>query len=220
MEFIHLPLCYCCGFPLPYTIPEEGQLLCGNCIKEKPPYTHARALFRYTSFSKPLILHFKYYDHTHLEKTFVAWWLKRYHSYIMAANLIVPVPLHRWRLLSRQYNQAALLALTLSKKCQIPTLPNMLIRHKATPPQTHLPFSKRKKNVNGAFSLRPQHTQLLKDAIVLLVDDVMTTGATVHACTRVLLKAGAKEVRILTVARTLQTGISVQPENLDPLRQG
>lgn len=115
--------------------------------------------------------------------------------------MIVPVPLHVLRLFARRYNQAAMLALGIGKASNKKVLLQALHRRKRTPSQGTLHRNERKRNVAGAFAVNPAMKKHLQGKAVLLIDDVLTTGATANACAKVLLAAGAKEVRVLALAR-------------------
>jgi ComF family protein len=117
------------------------------------------------------------------------------------ADALVPVPLHRWRLFHRRYNQSALLAQQIWILVQKPVLYDALRRIRDTPYQGHLKRKERQENVKGAFAVAPRHKDEVKGKTLFLIDDVLTTGATVNECSRVLLAAGTKQVRILTLAR-------------------
>jgi ComF family protein len=118
--------------------------------------------------------------------------------------MIVPVPLHRWRLLKRRYNQAALLAWGLARETGKTCLPEALIRIRQTPPQGHKRARDRVANVKRAFAVNPRDAERLAGRSVLLVDDVFTTGATLRECAQTLLGAGVRDVHVLTVARVLR----------------
>jgi ComF family protein len=115
--------------------------------------------------------------------------------------VIVPVPLHYWRFVGRRYNQSALLAYALARHCGLPVLPDGLARIRPTRPQASLSRAQRQSNVKGAFSVTRRQAAKLTGKAVLLVDDVQTTSATVHECSRALLAGGAAAVRVLTLAR-------------------
>ena len=120
---------------------------------------------------------------------------------ITEAELIVPVPLHRWRLLRRRYNQAALLAHALGHLADRPVVPDLLVRRRPTPSQGGLGRKGRQRNVAGAFALRRGRADQIRGRRVLLIDDVHTTGATLAECVRALRRAGAAAVDALTLAR-------------------
>ncbi len=119
-----------------------------------------------------------------------------------SADYIIPVPLHRWRLLKRQYNQATLLARSVSSLAQIPVLTNCLIRKKATESQGHKTPKERKQNVKHAFDIIDPDT--VQGKTIVLIDDVWTTGATLDACAKTLKKAGASQVFVLALARVVK----------------
>lgn len=123
------------------------------------------------------------------------------------ADIVAPVPLHWTRLLSRRYNQAALLANALARHGHVPSIPDLLQRTRHTGSQGGKSRQGRKKNVRGAFRVHPRFNLILRDKRVLLVDDVMTTGASVEACTRALLRMGAKAVDVITIARVVTSGL-------------
>lgn len=118
-------------------------------------------------------------------------------------DFLVPIPLHWKRLFTRQYNQAALLSYHLTHLTNIPTHTDVLKRHRSTPKQGRQNRKERQANVRGAFIIPDQKLSFLAGKSVTLIDDVFTTGATTSECTRILLKGGAKEVRILTLARVI-----------------
>lgn len=200
VPFIAEPMCHCCGLPFEYSLGDGA--LCGECLKEAPPYAKARAVFVYGDTSKELVHKLKYNDQLHLASVYGVWLAKAAGGMVKNCDAIVPVPLSWRRFVRRRYNQAALLADALSKKTGLPVLPDALSRKRHTPPQTGLSRSEREKNVRGAFQINPKYKKSIEGKSILLVDDVMTTGATLSACARTLLKAGAKEVNVLTLART------------------
>lgn len=202
LEFIMTPMCCCCGFPLEDSAKEGS--LCGYCIQETPSYDAGRSVFIYSQKSKKMITDFKYGDKQHGLPRF-AKWLELYGKpLIETADVVVPIPLHRRKLLQRKFNQAALLAAKLAKHTHILYGPEMLLRVKYNPPQASLSFKQRQKNIKGAFRVNPRFKKSLKGQSVLLIDDVMTTGATVKECATQLKKAGAKTVSFLTLARTVK----------------
>ncbi len=200
VHFITEPFCACCGLPFEYSLGENA--LCGECLRERPPFSRARACVRYDEHSKRLVLSLKYHDQAYLARIFGSWLAKAGGELIRASDIIIPVPLHYWRFVSRRYNQSALLAQALAKTCGLPHLPDGLLRTRKTLSQTGLSRAQRENNVRGAFAANPKHLATLKGKSVLLMDDVFTTGATIEACTKALLKAGASSVNVLTLART------------------
>lgn len=224
LHFIDQPLCRHCGRP--FDLPpgagegedgaERGEWLCGPCLAQPPAYDGMRAAVAYDDASRPLILGFKHGDRTACAPLFAAWMARAGAGMLDGADLLVPVPLHRWRLLSRRYNQAALLChaiariLARRRGADAPVRPgprvaaDLLVRRRATPVQGRLSRLARARNMAGAFAVHPGRRSLLAGRRVVLVDDVYTTGATVAECVRVLRRAGAARVDVLTLARVLK----------------
>lgn len=194
MNFMAPPWCAGCG--MPFDGPAAPDALCAPCLTAPPPYEKARAALAYDERCRKLIGHFKYSDQTHLLPTLLPW-LERAAAELLPVDVIVPVPMHRLRLLRRKYNQSALLAIALGKSFAVPVELMTLRRIRATRPQVGMKREQRLKNVRDAFAVRGD----IKNKTVLLVDDVLTTGATLEACSEALLKAGARSVRVATLAR-------------------
>lgn len=202
IEFASPPHCACCGYPFAYDLGPAT--LCGACSRQARPYDKARFVMRYDDSSRGLILGFKHGDRTEAAPVFAAWMRRAGAELLERADLIAPVPLHRWRLLSRRFNQSALLALALGSQCQVPVVPDLLLRRRNTPTQGSLSASARRRNVAGAFELGPSARPLIEGKRVLLIDDVLTTGATVEACAKLLRRRGAASVDVLVLARVLR----------------
>lgn len=199
VDFLGPPHCACCGLPFSFEMPEGS--LCAACIASPPPYRRMRAATRYSAISRRLILGYKHGDQLHMTPA-LAGWLERVGAELLDdADLIVPVPLHRWRLLGRRYNQAALLALALGQRRGIPVATDVLIRRRRTRSQGGLRRRQRLTNLAGAIAVTELQRAQLAGQRVLLIDDVVTTGATVEACARALLAAGAAQVAVLALAR-------------------
>ena len=201
MDFIAAPYCACCGIPFQFTVADAT--LCGHCIQQAPSYDIARAVFVYDEVSGKLVHGFKFLDKTHMAPVFAQWMMRAAMQIMPHVDIIMPVPLHRKRLWNRKYNQSALLAACLSKVSGKRLLIEGLQRTRETMPQTGLKRDSRQKNVRGAFEVNPRYTQEVNGKSILLVDDVVTTGATVDACARRLKKAGASNVCVLSLARTV-----------------
>lgn len=198
-HFISHPLCHVCG--LPFSSDLGIHPVCGKCLSSPPLYHSARAAVMYTPTSRQLIARFKYHDKTAYHHLLSRLLYYAGRNILPQADLIIPVPLHRKRLFKRRYNQSALLAQTLSHLCGVPAHLDILKRYKNTSPQATLKRKDRIHNVKNAFAINPKLKSFLYQKHLILVDDVMTTGSTIHACTDVLLKAGAKQVDVLTIAR-------------------
>lgn len=201
LSFIMDPFCESCGVPLPESLP--GGMICPECSSEPPPYAKARAALTYKGSVMRLVSRYKYHDQLQATLLFTGWMQLAGGRLIEEADMVVPVPLHWKRLFLRRYNQAAELARTLAKVNAKPYASTLLIRRKDTKAQASLSRVGRVANVKGAFALHPKLAKdAVKDKTILLIDDVMTTGATIASCAKVLRKAGARKVLVLTVART------------------
>jgi ComF family protein len=184
-----------------YKETAPGDSRCALCIARPPPFARARAALLYDDGCRGLILSFKHGDRTDLAPVFARWLARAGAELLGDADLLVPVPLHRWRLFHRRYNQSALLARLLARTSGVPMLPDLLIRHRATPSQGGLGRRGRVRNVAGAFALHSRLARRADGRRVLLIDDVHTTGATLGECARLLRRAGAARVDVLTLAR-------------------
>ena len=173
--------------------------ICGICREKQFCFSKARASGIYDGSVRECIHFFKYKKKTYLLNTLFEVFLLPNSLDFLSCDLIVPVPLHWIREYSRGFNQAELIGKKISKRFNIPLSKTSLKRTKATPSQTGLSLKERTKNIKGAFSVRNE--QKLNGKRILLVDDVMTTGATVNECSRVLLQAGAREILVYTLAR-------------------
>ena len=199
VSFISAPHCAACGHP--FEFDAGAGALCGACVDDPFPFARARSVFRYDDASKSLILRLKHADRLEGVPAFARWMARAGADLLSPESVLVPVPLHRWRLWSRRYNQAALLAQSLGRHTGLPVDVLSLIRHRRTPPQGRLGRSERAANVRGAFTVTGSK---LAGRPVVLVDDVMTTGITLAECTSALLQAGAKSVDVLTLGRVVR----------------
>jgi ComF family protein len=202
VSFLAPPLCARCGFP--FEADAGPDTLCGACLKRPPRYDRARAAFRYEDGSRGLVLAFKHGDRTDAAPAYGRWLARAGAELLADADFLAPVPLHRWRLFWRRYNQAALLAHAAGKASGRGVLPDLLIRRRNTPSQADRDARERRRNVAGAFALNERYRPFIRGRRVVLVDDVLTTGATVEACTRVLRLAGAERVDVLALARVVR----------------
>ena len=202
ITFLGPPHCAACGYPFEFD-PGSGAL-CAACAASRPSWGRARAVIAYDEASRDPVLAFKHRDRIDAAPAFGIWLARAGAELLDEADLLVPVPLHRTRLLARRYNQAALLAQATAKTCAVPVVPDALVRTRRTPSQGRLSASARRRNVAGAFAVRDGNKELIAGRNVVLVDDVMTTGATAEACTRTLLRAGAATVDVLTLARVVR----------------
>jgi ComF family protein len=202
VTFFTQPWCAVCGMPFPHPMGDDA--ICADCTRERRSWDWARAVLRYDKNSRRLVLALKHGDRTHLAVAFGRWMHRVGGEALSAADFLVPVPLHWTRLFQRRYNQAALLAQAIHSAGGPPAAVSCLIRRRRTPPQGRLSAAARSRNVRAAFAMRAGRSVTGKR--VVIIDDVMTTGATLDECARVLRRAGAASVGALTLARALRSG--------------
>jgi ComF family protein len=199
LRFLGPPQCVRCGDP--FEVDPGPDSCCAACLAQPPPWRHARAAFAYDGAARAALLGFKHADRDEQAAMF-AGPMQRAGAALLAdpKAILVPVPLHRWRLFHRTYNQAALLAQAIAHRTGHDVRVDLLVRTRATPSQQGLDRAERARNMRKAFTVQKP----LAGQTVILIDDVLTTGATVTACAQVLLKAGAGAVDVLTAARVLR----------------
>jgi ComF family protein len=200
IDFIAPPVCARLGVPLPYETSEP--CLSAAAIANPPRYDRARAVARYASTMRHLIQSFKYRDRHEGLPLFGRWLASAGKELLADAELIVPVPLYRARLWSRRFNQSAMLAHEVGKLAGVPVDCFLLARVKRTDSQVGLTAAERRRNVAGAFRVRRDRAKV-RGKRILLIDDVITTGATAEACARTLKHAGAANVDVLALARAV-----------------
>jgi ComF family protein len=200
IDFITPPICARLGVPLPYETSEP--CLSAAAIADPPRYDRARAVARYASTMRDLIQSFKYGDRHEGLPLFGRWLASAGRELLADADLIVPVPLYRARLWSRRFNQSAMLARAVGRLAGVPVDCFLLARVKRTDSQVGLTAAERRKNVAGAFRVRRDRAKI-RGKRILLIDDVVTTGATAEACARTLKRAGAANVDVLALARAV-----------------
>jgi len=199
IHFLDGPVCDGCGTPFEY---DQGPgARCAACMARPRAFAAARAACLYDETSREPILKLKHADRPDVGELFALWIARSARELIAEADAVAPVPLHRWRLLSRRYNQAAEIARPLCRREGIAYLPDALVRRRATDTQAGKSGSGRKRNVAAAFVVPPARRGLVEGRRILLIDDVMTTGATAEGCARALKAAGAARVDLAVVAR-------------------
>lgn len=204
VRFVERPFCDISGAPFDHDRGED--MLSPEAIANPPPYAKARAAVLYDGVARKLAQGLKYSDRADLAKMMAKWMVRAGREIVDDSDVIVSVPLHRRRLLSRRYNQSAELARAISKLTGKPFEAGGLRRIRATRQQVGLGLRARQDNVRGAFAVPPSQMPRISGYKVLLVDDVLTTGSTVAAVTRALNRAGAEQVCILTFARVASPG--------------
>ena len=202
LSFLAPPVCAACGIPFEYDAGAGA--ICGACAARRPAWGAARSALIYDEASRGLILALKHGDRTDSAPALAGWMAAAGRDMLTAADIVAPVPLHRWRLLSRRFNQSALLAHGVAARAGRGCLPDLLIRRRRTPSQGRLSASARQRNVAGAFRVNPARAESLPGKRVVLIDDVQTTGATAESCARTLLLGGAVAVDVLTLARVVR----------------
>jgi ComF family protein len=187
-----------CGLPLP-----PGLSLCGRCRRGRQPFSAGASLGPYEGSLRVVLHSLKYSGRRRAAKRLALALLEdaAVDGLVRGSDVLVPVPLYPRRLRERGFNQSALLAGELGRRCGRPACADALVRRRDTRPQAGLTAAARRKNVRDAFAVRRRAS--VAGRVVTLVDDVVTTGATAMACARVLTAAGAKEVRLLSVARVV-----------------
>jgi ComF family protein len=201
LAFIAPPYCERLGIPFAYD-PGPG-VLSMEAIADPPAYQRARAAVRFDDVARALVHALKYGDRLDLAPMMGRWMATAGRPLTAEADAIVPVPLHWRRQWARRFNQAALLSEVISDASGVPVAHGALKRVKATPQQVGLSQSERALNVQGAFRVDPAGKAAVAGRRLILVDDVVTTGATVDACARALLRAGAAQVDVLAFARVV-----------------
>jgi ComF family protein len=202
LAWLSPPCCACCGQP--FAFQSGPASLCGACLQKRPAYDRARAVFRYDDESRDLILGFKHADRTELAPSLARWMARSGAELIGECDLIVPVPLHWTRLAMRRFNQAGLLAQAIGRLTDRPVEAQALTRRRATRSQGHLGRLARRRNVQGAMAVTARCTPHVADRRILLVDDVITTGATVETAAKALISAGAAAVDVLALAKVIR----------------
>ncbi len=202
LKLIERPYCARLGSPFGYDLGEGA--LSAEAIADPPPFDRCRAVAVFDDVARGLVHGLKYRDRLDLAGCMAGWMVRAGGELIGEAEVIVPVPLHRRRLWWRRYNQSALLAGTVAANAAKPFVPLALQRIRATAQQVGLSPRERDRNVRGAFGVPAAGKAAVGGRRVLLVDDVYTTGATVKAATRALLRAGAAAVDVLVFARVVR----------------
>jgi ComF family protein len=202
LALIEPPYCERLGIPFAYD-PGPG-ILSMQAIADPPAYARARAAVRYDDVARALVHALKYSDRLDLAPIMGRWMARAGKMLLADAQVLVPVPLHWRRLWARRFNQSAALAKAISAASGTPVAHEALKRVRATAQQVGLSKPERAENVQGAFRVPPAGKAEVRGRHVVLIDDVLTSGATVDACARALLRGGAKSVDVLVFARVVE----------------
>jgi ComF family protein len=194
---------YCARLGIPFTYDPGPGLLSMEAIADPPAYDRARAAVRYDDISRALVLSFKYGDRLDLTPMMGKWMARAARELLIEADALLPVPLHWCRLWARRFNQSAALAGAISDIAGVPVLHGALKRVRATPQQVGPSKTERADNVQGAFRVPADEKAQAAGRRLELIDDVLTSGATVDTCARALLRAGAAHVDVLVFARVV-----------------
>lgn len=213
-RFITGPACHRCGAPMPGDghgeamggddLPGDHALICDDCLAIARPWRQGRAAMVYGGTGRSLVLAFKHGDRPDLAPALAGWLSRAAAPLIRPDMLVVPVPIHWRRLLKRKYNQAELLAVHLAALRRLEHEPDLLRRTRSTGGQDHRGVSDRFENVAGAIEVNPRHMRRMQGRAILLVDDVMTSGATLAACADALRAGGSGPISVAVLARAVR----------------
>lgn len=201
LHFIKAPICARTGVPLPFDLGPQSVSL--SAMRFPPAYDRARSALIYNGTARDLIHKFKFHNRPEIAELLTPWLQTCGHDLLKDADYLIPVPLHLFRLVSRRYNQSAELARMLSHASGVPMQAEWLRRVKKTSQQVGMTRDMRRKNLKGAFEVKPNKVAALEGKNVILIDDVITTGSTVTACAKTLRKAGVARIDVLSVARVV-----------------
>lgn len=205
-RFVTGAACARCGVPL----PDDGSgaadpwLACDDCLRMARPWVRGRAAMVYAGAGRRLVLALKHGDRPDLAPALASWLARAAAPLIEAETIVAPIPLHLRRLLKRRYNQAALISGRVARAHRVDHLPDLLLRRRHTPGQDHGTLDERFANVTGALAVNPRRLAAVAGRPVLLVDDVMASGATLTTAAETLLVAGSGPVSVAVLARTVK----------------
>lgn len=201
LDFLGDPCCARCGIPFAFDEGEGAE--CGTCLAHPPEYDSARAVLAYDDLASGIAIRLKYGRRLGLARLMAQHMAARMPASVDTRWLIVPVPLHRWRMWGRGFNQAAVIADHIARASGVPTEKRALVRHRSTRPLRNMSAAMRAKAVRGAFTLDRALGDRVRGRDIILIDDIHTTGATAQACAQELRRGGARSVHLLCWARVV-----------------
>lgn len=212
LHFIEKPYCEVLGAP--FGLDFGPGMVSAQAMANPPNFARARSATIHANIARQLVSRLKYGDRTDLALWMSDWMIRAGSELLSESDVIVPIPLHRGRYFARRYNQAAELGRSIAHKTEKPFFPEAIERAKATKNQVGLTRNQRLENVRSAFRVPPSSEILIAGKTVLLVDDVLTTGATANAACKALMKAGAAKINLLTFSQVVPGFVETQSPNI------
>lgn len=201
VHFLAGDVCTSCGVPVPTASETTERLTCEQCHRLPPPWDEGRAAVSYDGVGRQVVMAFKHADRLDMAMPLARWMTGAGSKMLDGDKLLVPIPMHRSKLLRRRYNQAAVLAHQISKRSGLSWCPDLLLRTRSTPELKGKTKEEREKIQSGSMRVNHRHMNLLENREIILIDDVMTTGATLSAATQTLRHVVTKKIGVLTLAR-------------------
>jgi ComF family protein len=199
--FITNPCCSICSEP--FEFDTRNDMICGDCLIERPVFDQALCLIDYNDFSKKLIHKLKFQDNYLVAKFFAPMLKNKIMSCQYDIDYIIPVPMHKYKLLTRKYNHAALLARYITKNLKVKSNSDVLIKKIKTKSQASLSKKARLINIKNSFQVNPAYKDKILGKNILIIDDVYTTGATLNECSKILKKNGANKIIVATICKNI-----------------
>jgi ComF family protein len=204
LKFITDPKCKICSYPFEIElIGKSANLPCSKCIKDPPHFDKVVTIFRYNEIIKKIISNLKYHDQTFIAKKIAKLLFNKIKPELENIDYVAIIPLHQNKIKKRKFNQVALISKEIAKHDPKKYISDLLFRTKETQTQVKLTQQQRQSNIKRAFMVNKKHQDRIMDKTILLIDDVMTSGATIEACSKALKKRKAKKIIVLTLAKTV-----------------